>query len=102
MRIRKYINGTSSIPRLSVFRSNKQIYCQLIDDSVGSTLASASSAELDVAGPKSDIASKVGELLATKAKGKNIERVVFDRNGYPYHGRIKALADGARNAGLKF
>lgn len=102
MRIRKYINGTASIPRLSVFRSNKQIYCQLIDDMEGKTLASASSMELSETGPKINISAKVGELLATKAKGKNIEQVVFDRNGYPYHGRIKALADGARNGGLKF
>ncbi len=102
MRIRKYINGTSGSPRLSVFRSNKQIYCQLVDDAVGYTLISASSKEVDTAGNKSDVAARVGELLATKAKGKNIEKVVFDRNGYPYHGRVKALADGARKAGLKF
>lgn len=102
MRIRKHVNGTVDSPRLSVFRSNKQIYCQLIDDSVGSTLASASSREVSESGNKSEVAAKVGELLATKAKGKNIAVVVFDRNGYPYHGRVKALADGARKAGLKF
>ncbi len=102
MRIRTKINGTQSIPRLSVFRSNKQIYCQLIDDSAGYTLASASSQEVDASGPKSDVAKRVGTLLADKAKSKNIESVVFDRSGYPYHGRVKSLADGAREGGLKF
>ena len=102
MRIRKYINGTASTPRFSVFRSNKQIYCQLVDDTIGSTLVSASSSEVKADGNKSDVAAKVGELLASKAKDKSIDKVVFDRNGYPYHGRVKALADSARKSGLKF
>ncbi len=102
MRIRTKISGTDSIPRLSVFRSNKQIYCQLIDDTAGYTLASASSKEVDAAGAKSEIAKKVGALLADKAKAKNIESIVFDRSGYPYHGRVKSLAEGAREGGLKF
>ena len=103
-RIRKSIKGTQSRPRLSVFRSNKSIYCQLIDDVNGSTLASATSTESgDTAGGnKIDQAKQVGALVADKAKELNIESVVFDRSGYLYHGRVKALADGARANGLKF
>ena len=89
-------------PRLSVYRSNKAIYCQLIDDRSGSTLAQASSTEVIVEGNKTDTAKKVGSLIAERAKSKKIESVVFDRNGYLYHGRVKSLADGAREGGLNF
>ncbi len=104
MRVRKKIRGTAERPRLSVFRSNKYIYAQLIDDRAGRTLAAANSTEDAVAkdGNKSDQAAAVGKLLAERAKGQNIEQVVFDRGGYLYHGRVKALADGAREGGLKF
>ncbi len=104
MRIRKSIKGTAERPRLSVFRSNRYIYAQLIDDRAGETLAQASSFEqaVDNAGNKSEQSAKVGQLLAERAKGKGIETVVFDRAGYLYHGRVKALADGAREGGLKF
>ena len=104
-RIRKKIFGTGERPRLSVFRSNKQIYAQIIDDNDGVTLASASSREkgfADIKGAKSELAKEVGKNLAEKAKEKGITEVVFDRNGYLYHGRIKSLADGAREGGLKF
>ena len=98
-RIRKSVNGTAERPRLSVFRSNKQIYAQVINDKDGKTLAAASSLGLEKL-PKVQQAEKVGELLAEKATG--IEAVVFDRNGYLYHGRVQALADAARKGGLKF
>jgi len=103
-RIRKHISGTSSTPRLSVFRSNKQIYAQLIDDSKGVTLASASSYKNDAAqkGTKTEQAAIVGKLIADNAKKAGIEKCVFDRNGYLYHGRVKALADAARQEGLIF
>ena len=100
-RIRKSVNGTAERPRMSVFRSNKQIYVQIINDVTGQTLASASSLGLEAL-PKIEQAEKVGALLAEKAKAAGITAVVFDRNGYLYHGRVKALADGARNAGLNF
>ena len=100
-RIRKNVNGTAERPRMSVFRSNKQIYVQIINDVTGVTLASASSLGLE-AMPKIDQAAKVGALLAEKAKAAGITTVVFDRNGYLYHGRVKALADAAREAGLNF
>lgn len=101
-RIRKKMEGTSERPRLSVYRSNKQIYCQLIDDSKGLTLASASSADESLSGSnKSDSAKKVGELIAARAASLNISRAVFDRGGYLFHGRVKALAEGARGAGLQ-
>ena len=100
-RIRKKIVGTAERPRLSVFRSNKQIYAQVINDLTGTTLASASSLGLEKM-PKQEQATKVGELIAEKAKAAGVESVVFDRNGYLYHGRVKQLADGARNGGLKF
>lgn len=100
-RIRKNVNGTAERPRLSVFRSNKQIYAQVINDLTGTTLASASSLVLEKM-PKQEQATKVGELIAEKAKAAGVESVVFDRNGYLYHGRVKQLADGARNGGLKF
>lgn len=103
MRIRKKMEGNSSRPRLSVFRSNKQIYCQLIDDSKGTTLASAASTDESISGSnKSDIAKKVGELIGSRAQSLNISEVVFDRGGYLFHGRVKALAEGTRSAGLKF
>ena len=100
-RIRKSVNGTAERPRLSVFRSNKQIYAQVINDLTGMTLASASSLGLEKM-PKQEQAEKVGELVAEKAKAAGVETVVFDRNGYLYHGRVKQLADGARKGGLKF
>jgi large subunit ribosomal protein L18 len=103
-RVRKNIFGSSERPRLSVFRSNKQIYAQIIDDVKGITLASASSYKCkDAEGKnKSDQASIVGKELAAKAAKAGIESVVFDRNGYQYHGRVKSLAEGAREGGLKF
>ena len=99
-RVRKRISGTAERPRLSVFRSNKQIYAQVINDLTGTTLASASSLGMEKM-PKQEQAQKVGELVAEKAKAAGVESVVFDRNGYLYHGRVKELADGARNCGLK-
>ena len=100
-RIRKSVKGTAERPRLSVFRSNKQIYAQVINDIEGKTLASASSLGLERM-PKIQQAEKVGELVAEKAKAAGIETVVFDRNGYLYHGRVKQLADAARKGGLNF
>lgn len=105
MRIRKSIEGTSEKPRLSVFRSNKEIYAQLINDNEGNTLIAASSREEGIAAKKvnkTEKAKLVGQLIAEKAKEAGIEQVVFDRNGYLYHGRVKALADAAREQGLKF
>jgi large subunit ribosomal protein L18 len=103
-RIRKKISGTSKLPRLSVFRSNKQIYAQLIDDVNGVTLASASSYKNKATDnqAKVDQAAVVGKEVAEKAIKAGIETVVFDRNGYLYHGRVKSLADSAREGGLKF
>jgi large subunit ribosomal protein L18 len=104
-RIRRKISGTAARPRMSVFRSNKQIYVQLIDDEAGKTLAAASSHENGIENEKItkiEQAAKVGALIAEKAKAVGIETVVFDRNGYLYHGRVKSLADAARNGGLKF
>jgi len=102
-RIRKNVSGTSSVPRLSVFRSNKQIYAQIIDDSNGTTLVSASSYNNKaVKGNKIDQAAVVGKEVAELAIKAGIESVVFDRNGYLYHGRVKSLADSARESGLKF
>ena len=100
-RIRKNVFGTAARPRMSVFRSNKQIYVQVINDLEGKTLASASSAGLE-AMPKIEQAAKVGEMIAAKAKEAGVESVVFDRNGYLYHGRVKSLADAARKGGLNF
>ncbi len=99
-RIRKKIKGTAERPRLAVFRSNKSIYAQLIDDLSGHTLASASSKGLS--GNKSEQAAEVGKKLAAQATAAGIESVVFDRAGYLFHGRVKALADSAREGGLKF
>jgi large subunit ribosomal protein L18 len=106
LRIRKRIKGTAGKPRLSVFRSNKQIYVQAVDDVNGVTLVAACSREKEIATvtgkKKSEIAALVGKRLAEKCKEKGIENVVFDRNGYQYHGRVKSVADGAREGGLKF
>jgi len=100
--IRGRVSGTSDRPRLTVFRSNKQIYAQVIDDTTGRTLAAASSMKISEKATKKEIAAKVGELIAQHAQEAGIQTVVFDRNGYLYHGRIKELADAARNGGLKF
>lgn len=102
IRIRKKIRGTSERPRLVVFRSNRYIYAQLIDDVAGKTLAAYSSLVLGKKNVTKEVAKEVGKKVAELAKEKNIEKVVFDRNGYLYHGRVKALADGAREGGLKF
>lgn len=103
-RIRKIVNGTAATPRLSVFRSNKEIYAQLIDDVNGVTLAAASSREkgVDTKGTNVEVANAVGKLIGEKALKAGIDTVSFDRGGYLYHGRIKSLAEGARAAGLKF
>ena len=105
MRIRKTVNGTSNRPRMTIFRSNKQIYVQLIDDMDGATIISASSREKgldDSKMNKIEQAEKVGSLVAEKAKAAGVSTVVFDRNGYLYHGRVKSLAEAARKGGLKF
>jgi large subunit ribosomal protein L18 len=104
MRIRKKVQGTASAPRLSVFRSNKEIYAQIINDLDGKIIVSASSRNKDfnATGTKIDVAKEVGKLVAEKAVAAGITTVVFDRNGYLYHGRVKSLADAAREAGLKF
>ncbi len=104
-RVRKTINGTSSTPRLNVFRSNGNIFAQIIDDEAGKTLVSASSIDKELKlqnGGNIEAATKVGELIAKRAKEAKIETVVFDRGGYLYHGRVKALAEAARENGLKF
>ena len=101
-RIRGKVSGMASCPRLTVFRSNKQIYAQVIDDEAGVTLASASSLKLEAKGTKQEIAALVGAEVAKAAIAAGVETVVFDRNGYLYHGRVKQLADSAREAGLKF
>ena len=103
--IRRKVAGTSQKPRLSVFRSNADIYVQLVDDVNGSTIASASSRDKDIkaqSGTKIELSKKVGEAIARKAVELGITTVVFDRGGYLYHGRVKAIADGAREAGLQF
>ena len=103
-RVRAKLSGTAEIPRLNVFRSKANIYAQIIDDTKGVTLASASSLDKSVEGYGGNAAAaeKVGKLVAERALAKGIETVVFDRGGYLYHGRVKALADGAREGGLKF
>lgn len=102
-RIRKVVTGTIEVPRLSVFRSNKDIYAQVVNDIEGKTLASASSLKMDGKGKnKTELAFEVGKAIAEVAKQNGIEKVVFDRGGYLYHGRVKSLADGARKGGLKF
>lgn len=105
-RVRKKVAGTTAKPRLNVYRSSKHIYAQLVDDDNGNTLASASSLSTELEGLKTGAdkkaAREVGKLIAKKAKEKSIEKAVFDRGGYVYHGRIKELAEGAREGGLKF
>ena len=104
-RIRKHVNGTAERPRLSVFRSGKHIYAQIVDDLGGNTLVAASTLHKDVRGEKRtkvEDAKAVGKAIAEAAKQKGIAKVVFDRNGFLYHGRVKALADAAREAGLSF
>ena len=107
LRIRKKISGTAERPRLSVFRSTKHIYAQLVDDAAGTTLLQMSTLSRDVKGEaseatKSDAARAVGKAVAAACKARGVDKVVFDRNGFLYHGRIKALADAAREAGLAF
>ncbi len=107
MRIRKKIFGTGERPRLSVFRSNRHIFAQIVDDDKGITLVASSSFSKELKGQKIEggktaMAKEVGKLIAQKAKAKGIEKVVFDRGGYLYHGRVKALAEGAREGGLIF
>ena len=107
LRIRRRISGTEERPRLSVFRSGRHIYAQVVSDVEGRTLAAAPTLSRDLKGtlendPKADAARKVGALIAKMCLAKNIEKVVFDRNGYLYHGRVKALAEAAREAGLQF
>lgn len=101
-RIRQKVQGTTERPRLSVNRSTKHIYAQIIDDTTGRTLASASSVQLKIAGGNVAAAKQVGATLAENAKAASIEKVCFDRGGFLYHGRVKALADAAREAGLQF
>lgn len=103
-RIRRKIQGTAERPRLSVYRSNRAIYCQLIDDVAGRTLLAASTMDKDVSstGNKTEQSKMVGKLLGKRAKAAGIETLVFDRGGYLYHGRVKALAEGVRESGLKF
>jgi len=101
-RVRATITGTAERPRLSVFRSNSHIYAQLIDDAEGHTLAQASSRETEGEGTPVEVGHSVGKQIAERAKAAGIAAVVFDRNGYRYHGRVKALAEGAREGGLQF
>jgi large subunit ribosomal protein L18 len=102
-RVRKRLAGTAQRPRLAVFRSNKHIYAQVIDDVTGRTLAAASTVEGEkAAGSKSDVAKGVGQRLGERAKQAGVEAVVFDRGGYKFHGRVRQIAEGAREAGLKF
>lgn len=100
-RIRSKISGTSERPRLSVFRSNKHVYAQLIDDLAGVTLASASTREGDLSGSGTEVSKSVGKRIAERAKEAGIDRAVFDRGGYRYHGNVQALAEGAREGGLQ-
>jgi len=103
-RIRKIVSGTETKPRLSVFRSNKEIYAQIIDDVTGKTISAASSRDKDInaKGTKIEVAALVGKSVAEKAIKAGVTNISFDRGGYLYHGRVKSLADGAREAGLKF
>jgi large subunit ribosomal protein L18 len=107
LRVRKKISGTAERPRLNIFRSSKHMYAQIIDDTAGVTLVSASTLDKELRGQVSnggnvEAAKKVGELIAKRAKSKGLDKVVFDRGGYLYHGRVQALADAAREAGLEF
>lgn len=104
-RIRKVVSGTESRPRLAVFRSNKEIYAQVVDDVTGKTISAASSRDKDISsakGTKSEIAMLVGKSVAKKALNAGVDTISFDRGGYQYHGRVKSLAEGAREGGLKF
>lgn len=101
-RVRAKVYGTEKCPRLSVFRSNKAVYAQIINDENGKTVIGISSGEVKAKDKKTVISSELGKMLAEKALAKGIKEVVFDRNGYKYHGRVKALAEGARAGGLKF
>jgi len=104
-RIKKVVSGTPARPRLAVFRSNKEIYAQIVDDTTGTTLAAASSRDKDInasEGTKTEVANRVGKAIADKALKAGIETISFDRGGYLYHGRVKSLAEGAREGGLKF
>jgi large subunit ribosomal protein L18 len=104
-RIRKIVSGTEMQPRLSVFRSNKEIYAQIVDDVTGKTISAASSRDKNISsvkGTKVDIATLVGKSIGEKAVKAGVEKIAFDRGGYLYHGRVKSLADAAREAGLKF
>jgi large subunit ribosomal protein L18 len=101
-RVRSKVEGQSDRPRLAIFRANQHIYAQVIDDATQKTLASASSMELKSKAKKSEVAAEVGTLIAKKAQDAKVKQVVFDRGGYRYHGRVKALAEAAREAGLEF
>ena len=101
-KVRAKVSGSAKIPRLNVYRSNKGLFVQLIDDQAGITLASVNDKEIKLGKTKTDKAKEAGKLIAKKAKEKKIEKVIFDRGGCKYHGRVKAVADGAREAGLKF
>ena len=101
-RVRSRVSGTADKPRLAVFKANRHIYAQLIDDATGKTLAQANSLKVKAKGKKSDIAKEVGKAVAAQGLTKNIKAVKFDRGGFAYHGRIKALAEGAREGGLEF
>jgi len=104
-RIRKIVSGTEARPRLSVFRSNKEIYAQIVDDVTGKTISAASSRDKDISsakGNKSEVATLVGKAVAERALKAGVNTISFDRGGYLYHGRVKSLAEGAREAGLKF
>lgn len=101
-RVRSVVTGTAERPRLAVFRSASHIYAQVIDDASGKTLAAASSADIKSKAAKTDLSTQVGTAIAEKAKAKGVAAVVFDRGGYRYHGRVKALADAARAGGLEF
>jgi large subunit ribosomal protein L18 len=101
LRVRKKVTGTAERPRLAVYRSNRHIYAQLIDDRAAATLAAASDEEIEVSKGKTDRAKEVGKLIADRAKGAGIERVVFDRGGRQFHGRVAAVAEGAREGGLQ-
>ena len=104
-RIRKTVTGTSAQPRLAVFRSNKEIYAQLVNDVTGETIAAASSRDKELStakGTKTEVAALVGKSIAEKALKEGVSKITFDRGGYLYHGRVKSLAEGAREAGLKF
>lgn len=103
-RVRKHISGTADVPRLAVYRSNKGMSCQIINDETGATLVSAATQDksFDHKGTKTEQANELGKIIAERARAKNIEAVKFDRSGYLYHGRVKSLAEGAREGGLKF